>query len=86
MELMCSVFSTESALVAIVGDDSIFIADSINFKRGDFPWRQSFCAHSLTPPNHQVMVVEDAAKDNRWENSPPLFLLAPSLYRVNHHQ
>ena len=65
MELMCSVFSTESALVAIVGDDSIFIADSINFKRGDFPWRQSFCAHSLTPPNHQVMVVEDAAKDNR---------------------
>ncbi len=41
MQLMCSVFNTESALVAIVEDESIFIADSINFKRGDFPWRRA---------------------------------------------
>jgi len=77
MQLMCTVFNTESALVAIVGDDSIFVADSINFKRGDFPWRQSFCAHSLTPANHQVLVIEDASRDNRY---PPPLLLPPTLH------
>lgn len=65
MQLMCTVFNTQSALVALVGDDSIYIADSINFKKGDFPWRMSFCAHSLTPANHQVLVIEDAANDSR---------------------
>lgn len=65
MQLMCTVFKTESALVALVGDESIYIHDAINFKTGDFAWRQSFCAHSLTPPNHQVMVVENAKEDAR---------------------
>lgn len=65
MQLMCTVFNTESALVALIGDDKIYIHDAINFQLGDFPWRQSFCAHTLTPSNHQVMVVEDTTKDAR---------------------
>ena len=74
MQLMCTVFNTESALVAFVGDDSIYIADSINFKKGDFPWRMSFCAHSMTPANHQVLVIEDAAEDSRYPQVPSFAL------------
>ena len=66
MNLMCTVFNTPSALVALIGEESIYIADAINFKKGDFPWRMSFCAHSMTPANHQVLVVEDASKDARY--------------------
>ena len=65
MELMCTVFNTKSALVSLVGDDTIWVHDAINFQKGDFAWRTSLCAHSLTPANHQVMVVEDTQQDQR---------------------
>ena len=65
MQLICGVFDTKSALVALLAAEKVYIMDSINFSRGDFPWRSSFCGHSLTPPNHQTMVVEDAQKDHR---------------------
>ena len=65
MQLMCTVFNTKSALVALLGDEKVYVHDALNFKRGDFGWRMSLCAHTLSPQNHQVMIVEDAQKDAR---------------------
>lgn len=65
MQLMCTVFNTNSVLVALLGEDRVYVHDAINFKKGDFGWRMSLCAHTLSPANHQVMIVENPQNDAR---------------------
>lgn len=35
------------------------------FKKGDFPWRWSFCGWTMASKNDQIMVIPDATKDPR---------------------
>jgi len=66
VQLACTVFGTENALVALLEGERIFIRNATgNFAPGDFPWRYSFCGYTLVPKNPTAMVIEDAREDAR---------------------
>lgn len=66
MQLACTVFGTNNALVALLDSERIIIRNGSGmFAPGDFPWRYSFCGYTLSPPNPTTMVIEDAHKDAR---------------------
>lgn len=67
--LMCQVFSTSAALMALVDSDRIYIRNAQGFQQGDFPWRLSFCAWSLAPPGPETLIVEDALLDARFKDN-----------------
>ncbi|KAK9820570.1 hypothetical protein WJX72_011761 [[Myrmecia] bisecta] len=69
VSLICNVFKTNAALVALVEDGRIYIRNSQGFQRGDFPWRWSFCAWTLAPKHGQCLVVEDALEDSRFADN-----------------
>ena len=67
VQLACTVFGTNNALVALLESDRIIIRNGTGmFAPGDFSWRYSFCGYTLTPPNPTIMVVEDAHQDARY--------------------
>eukprot|EP00884_Botryococcus_braunii_P002388 jgi/Botrbrau1/1214/Bobra.0163s0022.1 len=67
VELMCKVFHTENALVAILEGERVFIREATGmFHRGDFPWRWSFCGWSLASHCHQDLIIQDAHNDARF--------------------
>lgn len=66
LKLVQSIFEAPAALVALFDDRRIFIRDAEGaFKRGDFPWRWSFCGWTMASRNDQIMVIPDALKDAR---------------------
>lgn len=66
VDLMCKVFNTQNALVAILDQERVFIKEGTGmFQRGDFPWRWSFCGWSLASHCHQDFIVPDARTDAR---------------------
>ena len=66
LNLVCNIFNTKNALIALFGDRRIFILDSVGaFQPGDFPWRNSFCGWTMASEQAQVMVVNDATADAR---------------------
>lgn len=67
--LICQVFRVEAALVALFDDNRIFVSNARSFQRGDFPWKWSFCAWSLTPPQPEVLLIEDVAEDARFADN-----------------
>ncbi|PNH11410.1 Mitogen-activated protein kinase kinase kinase 13-A [Tetrabaena socialis] len=70
LKLVQSIFEAPAALVALFGDRRIFIRDAEGaFKRGDFPWRWSFCGWTMASKNDQTMVIPDATKDARFCNN-----------------
>ena len=72
VQLACTVFGTENALVALLEGERIFIRNATgNFAPGDFPWRYSFCGYTLVPKNPTAMVIEDAREDARCARGPP---------------
>eukprot|EP00891_Asterochloris_glomerata_P004428 jgi/Astpho2/4428/Aster-00044 len=69
VSLICTIFKTEAALVALVDDNRIFIKNAQGFMKGDFPWRWSFCAWTLAPTHHQIMCIEDTHEDARFSEN-----------------
>ncbi|GFR42473.1 hypothetical protein Agub_g3381 [Astrephomene gubernaculifera] len=70
LKLVQSIFEAPAALVALFDDRRIFVRDAEGaFKRGDFPWRWSFCGWTMASKNHQIMVIPDATKDARFCNN-----------------
>ncbi|KAG2501254.1 hypothetical protein HYH03_001061 [Edaphochlamys debaryana] len=70
LKLVQSIFEAPAALVALFDDRRIFIRDAEGaFKRGDFPWRWSFCGWTMASKNDQIMVIPDATKDARFCNN-----------------
>ncbi|KAG2432963.1 hypothetical protein HXX76_008691 [Chlamydomonas incerta] len=70
LKLVQSIFEAPAALVALFDDRRIFIRDAEGaFKRGDFPWRWSFCGWTMASRNDQIMVIPDALKDARFCNN-----------------
>jgi hypothetical protein len=69
VQLACTVFGTNNALVALLDSERIIIRNGSGmFAPGDFPWRYSFCGYTLSPPNPTAMVIEDSFKDARCED------------------
>jgi hypothetical protein len=72
VQLACTVFGTENALVALLEGERIFIRNATgSFAPGDFPWRYSFCGYTLVPKNPTAMVIEDAREDARCARGAP---------------
>ncbi|GLC34060.1 hypothetical protein PLESTB_000832900 [Pleodorina starrii] len=70
LKLVQSIFEAPAALVALFDDRRIFVRDAEGaFKRGDFPWRWSFCGWTMASKNDQIMVIPDATKDARFCNN-----------------
>lgn len=68
LQLVCSIFGTRSALIGLFGDMRIWVKDAHNFELGDFPWRKSFCAWTLSSPEPQALIVRDAHADARFHD------------------
>ena len=77
VRLACTVFKTESALVALLEGERVFVCNATGaFAPGDYPWRFSFCGYALVPKNAAVMVIEDSLEDARHALYPnPVFPL-----------
>ena len=68
LKLLMSIFDAPNALIGLFEDTKIYIKDTEGaFTQGDFPWRRSFCAWTMASPSDQVMIIEDATQDARWE-------------------
>lgn len=66
LQLVCRIFNTENALIALFGDRRIYIRNTQGgFEKGDFPWRYSFCGWTMASEQAQIMVVNDAGQDAR---------------------
>ncbi|KAI8472537.1 MAG: kinase-like domain-containing protein [Monoraphidium minutum] len=65
LTIVCGLFGTKSALIALFGDKRIWVKNGKNFRTGDFPWRMSFCAWTLASETPQPLVVNDARADAR---------------------
>ncbi|KAI8472786.1 MAG: hypothetical protein J3K34DRAFT_519492 [Monoraphidium minutum] len=79
LSLICGIFDTQSALIALFGDRRIYVKQAENFREGDFPWYHSFCGWTManpTPqplvanPTPQPLIVNDARKDARFCDLP----------------
>ena len=58
-----------TALVALVHEQNQWFAGSVGFDRHETCRLDSFCTHAIEHP-HEIMWVEDARVDERFENNP----------------
>ncbi len=68
VQVASEICGTPVALVSLVDTDRQFFKAEIGFGRRETPILSSFCAHALRVDD--VMVVEDAKADPRFENNP----------------
>ncbi len=67
--LAAELASAPTALVSLVHEQNQWFAGSVGFDLRETRRLDSFCTHALERP-HQVMWVEDARVDERFENNP----------------
>lgn len=71
LQLLCSMFHTQNALISLFADRRIYLINCTGvFQEGDFPWRHSFCAWTMSCEHPTVMVVNDAQQDSRFCRNP----------------
>ncbi|WIA09457.1 hypothetical protein OEZ85_008858 [Tetradesmus obliquus] len=71
LQLLCSMFHTQNALISLFADRRIYLVNCTGvFQEGDFPWRHSFCAWTMSCEHPTVMVVNDAQQDSRFCRNP----------------
>ena len=65
---LCSIFHVPIAIVSLVDTDRQWFK-SIQGLPGvsETPRTTSFCAWTLLPKNPEVLIVQDAMEDERWE-------------------
>ncbi|MFT4954813.1 MAG: PAS domain S-box-containing protein [Brevundimonas sp.] len=68
-QLAAELAGAPTALVSLVHEQNQWFAGSVGFDRRETRRLDSFCTHALERP-HQVMWVEDARVDERFENNP----------------
>ena len=66
LQLVCKIFNTNNALIALIGDRRIYTVDGTGmFAAGEFPWRQSLCGWTMAAEQNQVLMVGDTLMDAR---------------------
>ncbi|EFJ41094.1 hypothetical protein VOLCADRAFT_98978 [Volvox carteri f. nagariensis] len=68
---LMQMFSAITAMLVLFDDTRIIIRNAKGcMKPGEFPYRWSFCAYTLTKHRPQTLVVPDATKDVRFADNP----------------
>jgi len=77
VEIAAKMFDVPTSAVNMVGRDEVFFAASFGVGECDMARDISFCAHAIT--QEEVMVVEDARLDSRFDDNP--LVLGPAQIR-----
>lgn len=77
VEITAKMFNVPTSAVNMVGRDEVFFAASFGLGECDMARDISFCAHTITQDD--VLVVEDARLDSRFDDNP--LVLGPAQIR-----
>jgi len=78
VKLVRSIFHVPIVLVSLVYDEFQWFKAGVGLNVNQTPRCQSFCAHTFTPAQPEVLCVENALEDPRF-NTNPLVLGSPNI-------
>lgn len=68
VHLVAQICDSESALLSLVGEDSLWFKSSYNYTAETAPRDGSFCSHAIL--HEDIMIIEDATLDERFNQNP----------------